>query len=253
MSNFLQNGALTISDNGAHVVSADSSTGEILYLSSTSERGDGAAIRGGVPVIAPWFATFLGDLQHGWARREAWEVETIDAGFRAALTRDEIVFGLDAVAGEDEFRLRLSLESTAAESKRVQFAFHPYFAVSDIADVRVEGLDGLPMIDRVDGSGEKVEGDITFGGLVDSIVLGTPEVRIVTPERTLTITSEGGDSTVVWNPGQAKADSMTDIGPNEWRRFVCIEPAMLGGGQEGVLLSPGEINVLEMVVRAEAT
>ena len=252
MSNLFDNGALTISDNGAHVVRADTSTGDLLYLSSTTERGDGVAIRGGVPIIAPWFGTYLGELQHGWARRESWNVEPIDGGFHATLERDEIVFGLDAVGGEDELRLRLTLESTADESKRVQFAFHPYFAVSDIDDVRIEGLDGLGMVDRVDGANEKVDGDITFDGIYDSVILGTPEVRIVTPERTLTITSDGADSTVVWNPGESKADSMEDIGPNEWRKFVCVEPAMLGADQEGVMLSPGEINALEMVVRASA-
>lgn len=252
MSNLSENGALTISDNGAHIVSADSSTGNILYLSSTTRRGDGVAIRGGVPVIAPWFATYLGEQQHGWARQEKWEVERIDAGFHATLTRDEIVFGLDATGGDDELRIRLTVQSIAAESKRVQFALHPYFAVADVNDVRIEGLDGLAMVDRVDGANEKVDGDLTFDGLVDAIVLGTPQVRIVTPERTLSISSDGGDSTVVWNPGQAKADTMEDIGPNEWRKFVCVEPALLGDGQEGVQLSPGEINTLEMVVRAEA-
>jgi glucose-6-phosphate 1-epimerase len=231
-----------MSENGAHLVSAESSTGELLYLSSTTAAGPGVAIRGGVPIIAPWFATFLGEPQHGWARREQWLVERIDDGFHAALRKDGIVLGYDAVTATskqgEELRLRLTLQNTKDESQRVQFAFHPYFAVSDVENISVTGLAGVDAIDRVDGEGFRLDDDLRFDGEVDAIFTGAPEVKIVDEARTLTITSVGADSTVVWNPGRKKADLMDDIGPREWNRFVCVEPAMLGWQQEGVMLSP---------------
>lgn len=254
MSNTLRNGPLTMSENGAHLVSAEHSTGDLLYLSSTTNEGPGVAIRGGVPIIAPWFATFLGEPQHGWARREKWLVERIDDGFHTALRKDGIVLGYDAITAQgkhgEELRLRLTLQNTNDESKRVQFAFHPYFAVSDVREITVSGLAGIDAIDRVDGKGFKLDGDLRFDDEVDAIFTDTPEVTIVDEHRTLTITSTGADSTVVWNPGRRKADLMEDIGAREWKKFVCVEPAMLGWHQEGVMLSPGEINTLEMVVRA---
>lgn len=252
MSNTMQNGPLTISENGAQVLSADSATGELLYLSSNSHQGAGAAIRGGIPIIAPWFATFLGEQQHGWARREHWQVDRISGGFHAALRREGLVLGLDALSENDELRLRLTLHNTNDESQRVQFAFHPYFAVSDVAEITITGLEGREMLDRLDGERGTVDGDLRIDGEFDRIVDGTPEVKIVDADRTLTITSNGADSTVLWNPGKKKADLMEDIGPREWNKFICVEPAMLGWKQEGVLLSPGEINTLELVVTATA-
>lgn len=253
MSNLMRNGPLTMSENGAQLLSAETDTGDIFYLSSTTKQGPGEPIRGGVPIIAPWFATFLDEPQHGWARIEEWKVDRIDDGFHAALTKNGIVLGLDATSNDEELRIRLTLESTLDESHRVQFAFHPYFAVADVAKIRITGLDGVDALDRVDGEKYTSQGDLAVEGEYDRIFDGDPEITIADEHRTITVTSRGADSTVVWNPGQKKADLMEDIGAREWNKFVCVEPAMLGAQQEGVLLSPGEINTLEMVVRVEAT
>lgn len=248
----LKNQNLTIHAHGAHVTSARTTLGELFYVSSTSNFSSGGAIRGGVPIIAPWFAQFLGEQQHGWARRRPWEVTRTDVGFSGAYAEDGLQLNLDVGALGNSVRFRLTISNTTEESRRVQLAYHPYFAVSDIAEIHLAGLEGLRALDRATGETRIIDHDVTFDGLVDQIVAGTPEVRIVDKDRVITVSSQGADSTVIWNPGEHTADRMPDIGPREWNKFVCVEPALLGHEQRGTLLSPGEINTLEMIVRVEA-
>jgi glucose-6-phosphate 1-epimerase len=248
----LKNRNLTIHANGAHVTSAETPLGDLFYVSSTSDFGEGEAIRGGVPIIAPWFAQLLGDQQHGWARRRRWEVTKTDVGFSGEYAEDGISLRLDVGELGNSLRFRLTATNTTDESRRVQLAYHPYFAVSDVADIHLEGLGALRGVDRASGAEITLPEEVTFDGLVDQIVLGAPEVRIVDEKRVITVSSRGADSTVIWNPGERKADGMPDIGPREWNKFVCVEPALLGSDQKGTLLTPGEINTLEMIVRVEA-
>ena len=35
-------------------------------------------------------------------------------------------------------------------------------------------------------------------------------------------------SAVTWNPGEEKAAAMSDLGPEEWRRFACLEVGVIG-------------------------
>ena len=242
---------LSYDPNGAHVTSLGTELGDLFYLSSASKFGEGEAIRGGVPIIAPWFATFLGDLQHGWARRRPWDITESEDGFHGELAEEGLSLGIDVRARINGINIRLSIENRTDASRQIQLAFHPYFAVPDVEKITVRGLEGVTLVDRVSNETSKVEGDITFNGLVDGIALDTPDVQIISEERIITVRSSGGDSTVVWNPGQKKADSMEDIGVLEWNDFVCVEPALLGADQDGVQLTPGEINVLEMDVTVE--
>ncbi len=242
---------LSYSPTGAHVTSLTTEFGDLFYLSSASAFGELEAIRGGIPIIAPWFATFLGDLQHGWARRSRWTIDETPDGFHGELSNEGLYLGVDVVARPDGINVRLSIENTTAESRRIQLAFHPYFAVDDVEEIAVRGLDGLSLVDRVSEETSPAEEDITFDVLVDVIALGAPEVQIVDRRRVITVRSNGADSTVVWNPGEKKADSMEDIGVHEWNDFVCVEPALLGERQQGVQLTPGEINILEMDVTVE--
>ncbi len=249
MSDFLTSGQLTISPAGAHLTSADTPHGELFYVSSTARSGVGETIRGGVPVIAPWFADLLGlEPKHGWARRSAWRVETGGGGFRATMDHDGLDLQLLVTELTDGVHLELSAANRTEGARTVQLAFHPYFAVSDVAEISVRGLDGVEMIDRVSGTASRQEGEITFDGEFDRIGLGTPVVEIVDRDRIITVTPDGTDSTVVWNPGAELADTMADIGPGEWRRFVCVEPALLGARQRGVEVAPGRDVQLGMTV-----
>src|SRR5436190_8170925 len=47
----------------------------LLFLSQCSRFADNEPIRGGVPVIFPWFGPREGLSQHGFARLKAWELK----------------------------------------------------------------------------------------------------------------------------------------------------------------------------------
>lgn len=248
MSTQLHQHGLTMSTIGATLISAEHDSGELLFLSRNATFQEGTPIRGGVPIIAPGFDTFLGEPKHGWARINEWEVSPAEYGFHAEYTHDGIVLGLDAARTASGLEMRLTAQSTLEDSTQVQLGFHPYFRVSDIAEVTLTGAGGHEIHDRVAGTTATASEEITVEGEFDRIISGTPEVAITDAQRTVTVSGAGHDSVVVWNPGEKKADSLPDLPPLEWSRFVCVEPLLLGPNQEGTTLSPGEIITLDLVV-----
>ena len=69
-----------ITTNGAHVTEF-TPTGEkpVLWMSKSSNLTLNSALRGGVPVCAPWFgpAPVVGRPNHGIVRTQIWEIEEI--------------------------------------------------------------------------------------------------------------------------------------------------------------------------------
>ncbi|ALC06491.1 hypothetical protein CDES_10580 [Corynebacterium deserti GIMN1.010] len=249
MTSFITSGGLKVSPAGAHIVSANSPEGELLYLSSTSKFGEGESIRGGVPVIAPWFGGLLGlEPMHGWACRSAWDIDDSNDSVHATYGRDGLLLDLHATTTENGFEVSLRLKNDTDEAETVQLAFHPYFKVSDVEKIEVHGLDGVDILNRLDDQVDTQDGAITFDGEFDRIALGTPVVKIIDSDRIITVTGDGHDSTVVWNPGESRATTVADIGPDEWHDFVCVEPALLGAGQKGVQVAPGEAVTVAMRV-----
>src|SRR5262250_71732 len=74
--------------HGAHVTHhASAGQRPLLFLSGRSRFAAAAAIRGGVPVVFPWFGPRAGAPDHGFARTSQWSVESAErAGDGAALT-----------------------------------------------------------------------------------------------------------------------------------------------------------------------
>ncbi|SER88374.1 hypothetical protein [Corynebacterium cystitidis] len=244
---------MRILDFGAHVLSAPTSTGDLFFVSSATALDGSAPVRGGLPIIAPWFAKFLGEKQHGWARSSVWEMD----GTTGTLNDDHLALRFSATpvgdeANADGWRFELSCTNTGDTVREIQLAFHPYFAVSAVEDVVVDGIDGVNVWDRVDHDKAVHRGDFTFSGLTDRIALAAPQVTVRDANRRLTISAEGTDSTVLWNPGAEAGARIDDLGEGEWDKFVCVEPALLGDNAEGVLLPGGETATIVMTVTAAA-
>src|SRR5665213_269991 len=64
--------------HGAHVTHFQKK-GEppVLFMSQFSRFEKGTPIRGGIPVIFPWFGPREGEPAHGFARSQSWELEEI--------------------------------------------------------------------------------------------------------------------------------------------------------------------------------
>src|SRR3989442_15536134 len=75
--------------HGAHVThSQPAGATPVLFTSPHSQFAPGKAIRGGVPVIFPWFGPRAGHLpapEHGFARVAEWSVESVERALDGAV------------------------------------------------------------------------------------------------------------------------------------------------------------------------
>jgi glucose-6-phosphate 1-epimerase len=227
----------TITLYGAHLVSwkplsASGAPGlERLFLSSMSALDGKRAIRGGVPVIFPQFAERGSGTRHGFARSANWRVN--DSGVQdgaafAVLVLDPSDLSAEAAAAWPhafELRLRVALRgavlsmtldvrNTGAAPFPFAAALHTYHLVEDVEAVRIDGVQAetLAITDKLDQVFEHIPGAIGFDNGVD----------------VLTLEQHGFTDAVVWNPGAGDAAALADMEDEEYRRFVCIEPALLG-------------------------
>ncbi|HEY3915925.1 MAG TPA: D-hexose-6-phosphate mutarotase, partial [Verrucomicrobiae bacterium] len=49
----------------------------LLFMSQLSRFNEGTPIRGGIPVIFPWFGAREGESAHGFARIQTWELREV--------------------------------------------------------------------------------------------------------------------------------------------------------------------------------
>lgn len=174
-------------------------------------------------------------------------------GFSATLTHGETRLVFSARGEQGGVLLSLELHNIGPQEQTVQLGFHPYFAVADIAATTVQGLGAATALDQVSAQTVKLDGSpITFAGEYDRIVASTDPATISDGSRRITVTSSGADHTVVWNPGPAKTRAMDDLGDEDYRRFVCVEPALLGMDLKGVQVAPGGNRRLSMTVTSTA-
>ena len=238
---------------------------DLLFVSEQAHFQAGKAIRGGVPVCWPWFGPDpqgLGRPAHGLARTRLWALRqtvVLSGG------ETQVVLGLDdtadtralwphafdlslAITVGATLRLALTTRNTDTTPFEITQALHSYFAVGDIAQTRVQGLDGCAYTDKATGAGGAVKlqtGDVTVAAEVDRIYSGVPASLTVVDgaqNRRVDITSEGSHTAVVWNPWVAIAAGMTDLQDDEYRRFVCVETA--NAGAEVITLAPGSTHTL---------
>ena len=226
-----------------------------LFLSAHSNFAAGRAMRGGVPVIFPWFGPNKNnrDLpQHGWARTTNWQIENVAVdAVTLQLEREGWNLKMKFGFGND-LRLRFEAENTGETTEQFECALHTYFAVDDVANVHIEGLDGITYLDKTDDYRRKTQvGEVTLSGETDRIYLdaGGP-IRLQDGARTLLISGEmGWRSSVVWNPGRELGAKMKDVGAEEWMRFVCVECGAIA--DDAVSLAAGESYVLDVSIEVE--
>src|SRR5262245_23742016 len=242
----------------------------LLFLSSRSRFEAGRAIRGGVPVVFPWFGPKTGDPtapDHGFARTSDWSVESVEARDGAVT----LVLGLEPSADtrrywRPDFRVRQRVEigATLAIALDVlncsdapftfEEALHTYLRVGDVHDVSVTGLDGVTYIDRRDGMRRATLGPGPFAprDATDRVFLDTRARCVVSDPRLgrrLSLEKTGSATTVVWNPWEDGAAALSDLGPGEWRSMLCVETA--NAADDAVTLAPGASSSMGVMIRAE--
>ncbi len=155
-------------------------------------------------------------------------------------------------------RQSLTTRNTGNRVQRFTCALHSYFLVSDASQVRVRGLDGLRYVDKFDGATHDQVGDWDLcdprdPGRCDRVYADTGtrfEMIDADAKRTITLTTSGSRSLVIWNPGALGAAAMDDVGSAQWPRFVCLEAA--NAGTDIISIAPGREYVLGQEVELSA-
>lgn len=245
---------------GAHVARwTPAGQKPVLFMSSKSFFAPGKAIRGGVPVIFPWFGGRSDGKPgpaHGFARAKDWKCLSSEvlpggeASFVFELEADDASreLGFDhfsarfTVTAGATLEMALEVSNRGAEPLKFEAALHTYFTISDIANIAISGLEGTSYIDKTDGFARKVQpGEpIRIAKETDQVHENTEAACVIADAgwgREITVAKTGSLSTVVWNPWIARTASMADMAPEEWHAFVCVETA--NAGDNAVMLAPG--------------
>ncbi|KAM2200916.1 hypothetical protein ACFX1R_000805 [Malus domestica] len=236
---------------------------ELLFTSSKAIFKPPKAMRGGIPICFPQFGNCGSLEKHGFARNKVWAIDENPEMRQPNDSNGKSFIDLLLKPSEDdlkcwphsfEFRLRVSLATNGdlILTSRVRnvngkpfdfsFAYHTYFLVSDISEVRIEGLETLDYLDNLCERQRFTEqGDaITFESEVSRLYLSSPNVVAVLDhekKRTYVIQKEGLPDVVVWNPWEKKSKSMVDFGDEEYKQMLCVDGAAI---EKPITLKPGK-------------
>lgn len=233
---------------------------EVLFLSGQSHFEGQKPIRGGVPVIFPWFGAKADDAgapMHGFARTMEWTLEEIERDGEDVRVKMELEsggFGLSYTLRVGR-TLRLDWETRNVSDRAMGFeqALHNYYLVGDVRKMSVKGLEGTTYLDKTDGFKRKVqEGNIRIMGETDRVYVGTQAHCVIedpTMRRRIRIKKSGSETTVVWNPWIEKARAMKDFGDDEWMKMICVEVG--NAAENAVRLEAGGVHQMGCEIAVE--
>ena len=231
----------------------------VIFRPAKRDYNRGDSFHGGIPVCWPQFGrlAIAGMVQHGFARKMPFEVR----GTQYSEDMTEVTLGLSStpntkalwphdfdlevkVSVSMKLNLKLTTRNTGSEPFEFTGGFHPYFLVRERDGVVVRGLDGVPYTYAVDMSSHVQTGDLAMTSAADH-VFSLPdapkhEFALVDSglDRAIAMVSSGNSSAIVWNPG--RENQLPDFEPDDWRKFVCVEPVTAWPKAQGTLPPGGE-------------
>jgi glucose-6-phosphate 1-epimerase len=236
----------------------------VLFLSERSQFVPGMAIRGGIPIIFPWFGARTATPEsprtdgpsHGFARTSIWQLAS------ATMSGDDLQLMLTLDPNETfrslgydhfrvtytltigaELRLQLTVENLSQTTMRFEEALHSYFMVGDAPQVTISGLANTEFFDKTDGFKQKLQKEslLRLTGEADRPYIHTEaQIDLDDPvlKRRLTVNKLNSKTTVLWNPWSELTAKLADMSPDGWRQMVCIETA--NALENAVILAPGQ-------------
>jgi glucose-6-phosphate 1-epimerase len=246
-----------VAQQGAHILSYQiDGQPPIIWLNDKAVFKTGKSIRAGVPVCWPWFGKFERNPQsvqamytgeqpapaHGLVRAMDWELGGIESEADGVKVEFRLPYPEGGLPGwphqvdltltlhlSDQLHISLTSHNRGVETVSISQALHTYFAVSDVRNVHVEGVEGLNYIETLDNwNTHRQQGDLHFAGETDRIYLDAPpQLSIVDPtwERHIVLTASGSRTAVIWNPWIDRAAALADMDNDGWQRMLCIETA----------------------------
>ncbi len=263
----------TIYLQGAHLTHwQPSGFAPVLFLSRESDFAPRKPIRGGVPIAFPWFATDSNPNRyhgkpgpsHGFARIQDWTLAF------AALSGDDLHLTLtlgptelSREMGFDHFKLAfqltigrsLTMALTVANDsdKPLHFeeALHTYYAVVDVHEATLTGLEPTPYIDKTDNFKVKPAANAPFTptAFTDRVYENTTATCVlhdVPGKRSITVAKANSNTTVVFNPWK----EMPDMARDEWHEMLAVETA--NAAANAVTLAPAATHTMQAHVTVES-
>ncbi|KAG8659067.1 putative glucose-6-phosphate 1-epimerase isoform X3 [Manihot esculenta] len=249
---------------GGQVLSWKTDQGEeLLFTSSKAIFRPPNPVRGGILICFPQFGNSGTLEQHGFARKKTWVIDDDPPPLNPNDSSAKAYVDLLLRPSEEdlkiwphsfEFRLRvcLSADGNLTLVSRIRninckpfsfcIAYHTYFAISDISEVRIEGLETLDYLDNLCQKERFTEQghSLTFESEVDRVYLSSSDAVAVFDhkrKRTFLVTKGGLPDVVVWNPWEKKSKSMVDFGDEEYKQMLCVDGSAI---EKQITLKPGE-------------
>jgi glucose-6-phosphate 1-epimerase len=248
----------------------------VLFLSQRSLFQPGKPIRGGIPIIFPWFGARTATAEspgadgpsHGFARTAEWQLAfaalvgddlhlTLTLGpsdVSRALGFDYFQVAYQIVLGA-ELRLQLTVANLAETPLYFEEALHTYLSVGDTQQISIIGLSDTEYIDKTDGFKRKrqkesplaliAETDRLYLDNQNPVTLDDPVLR-----RRITVDKSNSKTTVVWNPWSKLAAKLPDMTPSGWLAMTCIETA--NAADNAIMLAPQQTHTMEAHIFVEA-
>ncbi len=255
--------------HGAHITGFQK-TGEppLLFMSAKSYFAPGKAIRGGVPVIFPWFGNRDGEPSHGFARSTEWQLVKTSVEPDGSV---RLQFALPGISGQsawnslrtefvvtvsDKLKMELTTTNESCDGTlEIENCLHTYFHVGDISAVSITGLQGASYIDNAgDGHGAlKTDGEpvLRITRETNRLYQDTTspvEIRDDRFKRLIHVEKSGSNSTVVWNPWTTQK-LPDDFDPAEHKHMVCVESGNVKKNK--ISLAPGASTMLKVVLSGQ--
>jgi D-hexose-6-phosphate mutarotase len=238
----------------------------VLFMSQLSRFAEGTPIRGGIPIIFPWFGAREGETSHGFARIQTWEVREVSqstagqvvvrlglpdspsAAFFPKFTADYWV-----TVGKTLIAQLVVANVSDGQDFTFENCLHSYFQVGHIDAVSISGLKGADYLDKTENFARKTERceHLKIARETNRIYLDAPapvEIHDSKLGRRIRIEKSGGLSTVVWNPWAEVAQQMPDFGGEEFQQMVCVESGNVADNR--LILPAGKTSTLRVEISA---
>jgi D-hexose-6-phosphate mutarotase len=254
--------------HGAHVTHFQKN-GEppLLFMSRKSWFAPDKPIRGGVPVIFPWFGGREGEPAHGFARIAVWQLVKTSADSNSV----RLHFTLPQTAGRDAWKnlrtefvvtvldtLAMELVSTndsGGETFEIENCLHTYFQIGDINQTSISGLEKLPFDDFASGANgarrPAENSPLRITRETNRVYFDSPEAVEIRDEnlrRVIRVEKSDSKSTVVWNPWTTQK-LPDDFDPPEHAQMVCVESGNVK--QNKISLAPGKTAALKAIISSK--
>jgi len=249
----------------------------VLFVSERSSYKEGKAIRGGVPIIFPWFGARRPNAldprsdgpSHGFARTSNWQIESC-----AQVGEDfELTFNLNPndasiALGYDNFlvtyklhlgaelTMQLTVQNLSNAPLIFEEALHTYLNVGDARQINIDGLTACEYLDKTDNMTRKIQKESTlkltaetdrpYLNTVAAVELDDPLLR-----RRIKVAKSNSQTTVIWNPWNELTAKLADMKADDWQHMTCIETA--NALENAVTLGAGESHTMLATISVLAT